>query len=99
MKYCPISNFPVDLMTLSAGVYQVACPKSGWFTSMFTDLDDAIEFRATADILALLGAAKREERNGMVRLVGDGIMTKFMTPDAVEKILGSQPKAKSAKAK
>ena len=86
-KYCPISGFPIDIMTLGEGAYQVICAKSKWFSSVFVDMDDAIDFYSGLDIVKLLTKAKREERNGQYRLVGDGIMTRFMEPADLDALL------------
>jgi hypothetical protein len=101
-KKCPISNFPIDILTHKQGAaYQVTCPKTGWFTPIMTDLDEAIEFRSSANIAELLASAKVEQRNGRVRLVGAGIMTSFLPQSDLDAILetaksvAASPKAKA----
>jgi len=89
MKTCPISNKPIDLMTHRDGVYQITCPSSRWTSSLFSDLDEAIEFRASIDIPKVVLSASREERDGKVRLVGDRWMTMYMLPAELDKIISS----------
>ena len=88
-KLCPISNHPIDIVPHSRNAIQVTCPASHWTSSIFTDIDEAYEFRASLDISKQIAAARREERNGMVRLVGDKWMTEFMTAGALDLFIGA----------
>ena len=84
MKTCFISNFPIDLIIHKSGVYQVACFASGWMTSLFDDVDEAIDFRATMDLSDLIAGASKEVRGGKTRLVNGKWMTKFLTDAELE---------------
>lgn len=84
MKTCFISGHPVDFITHKPGVYQVACPASGWMTSLFTDVDEAIDFRANMDLNDLIANARKEVRGNKTRLVNGKWMTKFLTDAELE---------------
>lgn len=91
MKTCPLSNHPIDLLTHKPGVYQVSCPASGWMTSLFNDVDEAIDFRANMDLDDLIAKSRRETRGNKTRLVNGKWMTKFLTDAELETFV---PKAK-----
>jgi len=97
MKHCPISNHPIDLINHSAGVFQVACHHSGWMTSLFDDIDEAVDFRATVDVFKLAKDAKREEREGKVRLVNGKWMTRYMTPEELNAFLPASKQQRTQK--
>lgn len=114
MKTCPISNHPIDIMTIGRGAYQVTCPASKWMTALFSDIDDAIEFRASMNLAKLVAEAKREvSKDGTrVRLRGNGFFTTWMTPAEMTEFVKaagpipaptpvpvSEPKPKKSRAK
>ena len=87
-RTCVISRHPIDLISHTpSGPWQVSCPASRWHSSLFNDLDEAIKYRATIDIPAAVAAARREERDGMARLVGDRFMTQFMTSSELDRLV------------
>lgn len=89
-KICPISNHPVDLISHKpTGPWQIACPASHWQSSLFNDLDDAIEFRSTLNIPELVATARKETRGDKVRLVNDKWMTTFMSPSELDRLVAA----------
>lgn len=82
MKTCPVSNHPIDIFTVGRGAYQVICPASHWMSALFTDIDDAIEYRANLDLAKVVAGAKREtSKDGVrMRLRGEKFFTEWMLP-------------------
>jgi len=86
-KKCPISNHPIDLVHHNPTAVQVACPASHWFTTMFASVGDAYEYAMSLDVPKQIEAARREARDGLVRLVGDRWLTEYMTPEALDRLI------------
>jgi len=98
MKTCPISNKPVDLMTLGPNALLVASFSGRWYSKVFDSVDEAYGWRASFDLLTAVKDTEEDEdpQSGMVRLVGVDWFTNFMPRKDLDAWLA---KAKPKKAK
>jgi len=58
-------------------------------SSLFTNANDAYEFRETLDVAKQVNDAVRQERGGKVRLVGNRWMTEFMTAVNLDQLVAA----------
>jgi len=80
---------PSKLIPLSERAYQIRDAELRWYSKVFSEVDDALEFRAKFDIAEGARKAKREMVGSLVRLAGDGWATEFMAPDDLDRLYGS----------
>ena len=82
---CPISKRIVDLTTQPNGKVNFNSAHGRWYTRIFIDAFEAIDWMNNFDLLAAIPkATEKQGPNGTVKLVGDGWQTKFMQPEELE---------------
>ena len=94
---CPISNKPLDIYTHGRDAVQVKSVGGRWFSSLFTDPEEAVNWKNSFKLREAVKAANEELYDGKVRLVGEGWLTEYMTKSeltAWRSKLTPQPKRK-----
>jgi len=86
-KTDPVTKEIISISSVDKGILKVHSPKNKWYCSkLFTDNDDAYDWRADFDLCAVLNDAvlTKDVKSGMARLVGKDWATEFMTPADLE---------------